>query len=57
MTHRTIAAVAEAMEGLGFNSAIARITELNNELTKTGEPVPAEVAKLLVLMLSPLVLH
>ena len=25
------------MEGLRFNSAIARITELNNELTKTGE--------------------
>jgi len=57
LTHRTIAAVAEAMEGLRFNSAIARITELNNELTKTGEPVPAEVAKTLVLMLGPLVPH
>ena len=45
------------MEGLRFNSAIARITELNNELTKTGEPVPAEVARSLVLMLGPLVPH
>ena len=57
LTHRTIAAVAEAMEGLRFNSAIARITELNNELTKTAEPVPAEVARSLVLMLGPLVPH
>jgi len=57
LTHRTIAAVDEAMEGLRFNSAIARITELNNELTRGAEPVPAEVAKSLVLMLSPLVPH
>ena len=57
LTHRTIAAVAEAMEGLRFNSAIARITELNNELTKTAEPVPSEVARSLVLMLGPLVPH
>ena len=57
LTHRTIAAVAEAMEGLRFNSAIARITELNNELTKTAAPVPAEVARSLVLMLGPLVPH
>jgi len=57
LTHRTIAAVADAMEGLRFNSAIARITELNNELTRTGEPVPIEVARTLVLMLGPLVPH
>ena len=57
LTHRTIAAVDDAMEGLRFNSAIARITELNNELTRTAAPVPAEVANSLVLMLSPLVPH
>ncbi|MBM37058.1 MAG: leucine--tRNA ligase [Acidimicrobiaceae bacterium] len=57
LTHRTIAAVADAMEGLRFNSAIARITELNNELTKRSEPVPFEVARNLVLMLGPLVPH
>ena len=45
------------MEGLRFNSAIARITELNNELTRTAEPVPREVATNLVLMLGPLVPH
>ena len=57
LTHRTIAAVDDAMEELRFNSAIARITELNNELTRTAAPVPAEVANSLVLMLSPLVPH
>ncbi len=57
LTHRTIAAVGDAMEGLRFNSAIARITELNNELTRSSTPVPAEVANKLVLMLSPLVPH
>jgi len=57
LTHRTIAAVDEAMEGLRFNSAIARITELNNELTRGAEPVPREVANNLVLMLGPLVPH
>ena len=57
LTHRTIDAVAEAMEGLRFNSAIARITELNNELTKVEGPAPAEVADALVRMLGPLVPH
>ena len=57
LTHRTIAAVDAAMEDLRFNSAIARITELNNELTRTAEPVPREVADNLVLMLGPLVPH
>jgi leucyl-tRNA synthetase len=57
LTHRTITAVGEAMEGLRFNSAIARITELNNELTRNAEPVPREVANNLVLMLGPLVPH
>ncbi|MDP6862688.1 MAG: leucine--tRNA ligase [Acidimicrobiales bacterium] len=57
LTHRTIAAVGEAMEGLRFNSAIARITELNNELTRNAEPVPREVANNLVLLLGPLVPH
>ncbi len=57
MLHRTIAAVGEAMEGLRFNSAIARITELNNELSRRAEPVSLEVAQALVLMLGPLVPH
>ena len=57
LLHHTIASVADAMEGLRFNSAIARITELNNELTKSSNPVPLELAEKLVLMLAPLVPH
>ena len=57
LLHQTIASVADAMEGLRFNSAIARITELNNELTKSSNPVPLELAEKLVLMLAPLVPH
>ena len=57
LLHQTIASVADAMEGLRFNSAIARITELNNELTKSSNPVSLELAEKLVLMLAPLVPH
>ncbi|MDG2113198.1 MAG: leucine--tRNA ligase, partial [Actinomycetota bacterium] len=57
LTHRTVDAVGEAMEGLRFNSAIARITELNNELTKVDGPAPAEVADAMIRMLGPLVPH
>jgi len=45
------------MDALSFNTAIARITELNNELTKLDGPTPREVAEPLVRMLSPLVPH
>jgi len=55
--HRTIEAVASDMEGLRFNTAIARITELNNELTKLEGSTPRAVADPLVRMLSPLVPH
>ena len=55
--HRTIAAVTDAMSDLRFNSAIARITELNNELTRRGGPTPRSVADVLVRLLAPLVPH
>ena len=55
--HQTIAAVRSEMDGLRFNTAIARITELNNELTKSAGPTPREIAEPLVLLLSPLVPH
>ncbi len=55
--HRTMAEVAADMDGLRFNTAIAKITELNNELTKVEGPTPREVAEPLVLMLGPLVPH
>ena len=57
MLHRTIASVTDAMSDLRFNSAIARITELNNELTRRGEPTPRPVADVLVRLLAPLVPH
>ena len=57
MVHRTIAAVTDAMADLRFNSAIARITELNNELTRRGGLTPRSVADVLVRLLAPLVPH
>ncbi len=55
--HRTIAEVTADMDSLRFNTAIAKITELNNELTRIDGPTPREVAEPLVLMLAPLVPH
>lgn len=57
LLHKTIAGVAADMEGLRFNTAAAKITELNNELTKRGVATPAEVAEAMVRMLAPLVPH
>jgi leucyl-tRNA synthetase len=57
--HRTIATVRADMEGLRFNTAIARITELNHHLTAryAEEGPPSEVADALVLLLAPLAPH
>lgn len=55
--HKTIDGVRSDMDNLRFNTAIAKITELNNELTKREGPTPVEVADALVRMLSPLVPH
>jgi leucyl-tRNA synthetase len=54
--HRTIDAVRTDMAALRFNTAIARLIELNNHLTKTGR-TPSEVAGPLVLMLAPFAPH
>ena len=55
--HKTIDGVRADMDGLRFNTAIAKITELNNELTKRAGATPREVADAVVRMLSPLVPH
>jgi leucyl-tRNA synthetase len=55
LLHRTIAAVRADMDGLRFNTAIAKLIELNNELV--GQELPREVAEALVLMLAPLTPH
>ena len=57
LLHRTIDGVRSDMEGLRFNTSIAKLTELNNELTRRGTGAPREVADVLVRMLAPLVPH
>ena len=55
--HQTIQSVREDMENLRFNTAIARITELNNEITKSNTETPREVADALIHLIAPLVPH
>jgi len=55
--HTAIAGVREDMAALRFNTAIAKITELNNEITRLEGPTPRQVAEPLVLLLAPLVPH
>ncbi len=60
LLHRTIADVRHDMGELKFNTAIARLFELNNRLTQvTGSNgrSPREVVEPLVLMLGPLTPH
>jgi leucyl-tRNA synthetase len=54
--HRTIDAVSRDYATLGFNTAIARLIELNNALTKL-DAVPREAAETLVHMVSPVAPH
>jgi leucyl-tRNA synthetase len=53
---RTEAGVAADLAGLRFNTAIAKLIELNNELTRLSA-TPREAAEPLVLMLAPLAPH
>ncbi len=54
--HRTIDGVRSDLEGLRFNTAIAKLIELNNALTKLGG-CPREIADHLVLMVAPFAPH
>jgi leucyl-tRNA synthetase len=56
LLHHTIAAVRADMAELHFNTAIAKLIELNNHLTRVGS-TSREVAEPLVLMMSPLTPH
>ena len=56
LLHRTIDGVRADMENLRFNTAIAKLIELNNHVTKLGA-TPREVAVPLVQMLAPLCPH
>jgi leucyl-tRNA synthetase len=54
--HRTIEGVRRDMDGLRFNTAVAKLIELTNLLTKL-QVTPRDVAEPLVLMLAPLAPH
>lgn len=54
--HKTIDGVGQDMANLRFNTAIAKVTELNNHVTKLAE-VPRAVAERLVLLVAPLAPH
>lgn len=55
--HKAIDGVGQDLEGMRFNTAIAKITELNNHLTKAGGPLSRSVAERLVLLIAPLAPH
>ncbi|MFI8851937.1 leucine--tRNA ligase [Streptomyces sp. 891-h] len=54
--HKAIDGVTQDMAGLRFNTAIAKITELNNHVTKLTE-VPRSVVETMVLLVAPLAPH
>ena len=56
LLHRTIAGVREDYEGLRFNTAIAKLIELNNAVTKLAAP-PRSVMEPLVQMVAPVAPH
>ncbi|GGV57539.1 leucine--tRNA ligase [Streptomyces griseoloalbus] len=55
--HKAIDGVRGDLEGMRFNTAIAKVTELNNHLTKRQGALPRSVAEPLVLMVAPLAPH
>jgi leucyl-tRNA synthetase len=54
--HQTIQKVTEDIEGLRFNTAIAALIELNNQLVSSDE-VPQAVAKPFLILLAPFAPH
>ncbi len=56
LLHHTIAGVRDELDNLRFNTAIAKLIEFNNHLTKLGG-CPADMADPLVKMLAPLAPH
>jgi leucyl-tRNA synthetase len=60
LVHRTVAGVRDDMEGMRFNTAVAKLIELNNALGPVARELggtPREVAEPLVLMVAPLAPH
>ena len=57
LLHKTIDGVRTDFAGLKFNTSVAKLIELTNAVTKTGEAAPRVVAEAVVLMLAPLAPH
>ena len=55
--HRTIKKVGEDIEALRFNTAIAELIKLNNEMGRLNSGVPRELAENFALLLAPLAPH
>ncbi|MFD8570415.1 leucine--tRNA ligase [Streptomyces sp. NPDC057694] len=57
--HKAIDGVRGDLAGMRFNTAIAKVTELNNHLVKSyaGGALPRSVAERLVLLIAPLAPH
>jgi leucyl-tRNA synthetase len=55
--HRTIKKVGEDIESLRFNTAIAELIKLNNEIGRMGAEVPRALAETFALLLAPLAPH
>ena len=55
--HRTIADVTNGIETLSLHTAIAKMIELNNELTKGSGGAPRKAIETLVILLSPFAPH
>jgi leucyl-tRNA synthetase len=55
--HKAVDGAGQDMAALRFNTAIAKITELNNHLTKSGTALTRDVADALVLLIAPLAPH
>ncbi|WP_377271480.1 leucine--tRNA ligase [Peterkaempfera sp. SMS 1(5)a] len=54
--HKTVEGIRGDMEGLRFNTAVAKAIELNNHLVKRGS-TPRSVAESLVLLVAPMAPH
>jgi leucyl-tRNA synthetase len=60
LLHRTIAGVRDDLDGLRFNTAVAKLITLNNHLTTVvaaAGGAPREIAEPLVLMIAPFTPH
>jgi leucyl-tRNA synthetase len=55
--HRTIKKVGQDIEELRFNTAIAELIKLNNELSHLSTGVPKELAETFTLLLAPFAPH